>query len=545
MVVRGFILVWLTAAAAWALSVREENEVNGRIRRFYSSPSDGSLMSLSVPKYNVNSGEFDQVHRVLELKSPPADPLSRLAQAKATPSYQSHRCKKFLRQKFPMLNCDGPPAFIEPEDNPYELAKSWIRPTAYKVSLDDIPAAGEVMTPVWSGDYWRMQWGLTSYRYAAGEYFGTYKEAIADYAQPANWLDLSRQLTPKKLARAVGGWSPSEKYDLSVSDAIFHLTNQQKNEGKSYANNEGDVESWFGICHGWAAAAFSVPPPLAPVQAIGPNGTKVIWYPDDIRAMATLAWANGRFPANSIGGRCNSKNVELLPNGRVSQRECFDTNPATLHLSLGNLIGIEGKPFVMDATFDYQVWNEPVIRYEFDYFNPLSPEERSRQWQDVVVDYDAQFKKTDRFQKPLTRGERGPGGVYNDSRIRKIVGVIASVNYVSGVPADQNGDGGDPRVIRVTYTYDLELAEVEGRILPVGGEWHENAHPDFLWVPQKGAVAQLGFDSGIPEYSLAAAAPSAVIERANEASASGYPLCKVLRALVDASSGTSTYHCAD
>ena len=81
------------------------------------------------------------------------------------------------------------------------------------------------------------------------------------------------------------------------------------------------------------------------------------WYPDDIKALATLAWSTGRFRANQISGRCDAKDPKTFPNGRLSQQECFDTNPATFHLALANLIGRHGVPFIMDAAYDYEVWN--------------------------------------------------------------------------------------------------------------------------------------------------------------------------------------------
>lgn len=39
----------------------------------------------------------------------------------------------------------------------------------------------------------------------------------------------------------------------------------------------------------------------------------------------------------------------------------------------------------------------------------------------------------------------------------------------------------------VNYNYDLELNDKTGIL---GGEWHSNAHPDFLWTPTKGSVAK-------------------------------------------------------
>ena len=134
----------------------------------------------------------------------------------------------------------------------------------------------------------------------------------------------------------------------------------------------------MGLCHGWAAAAIFVPAPVLKVTTVGPRGSKIDWYPDDIKALATLAWSRGNFRANQISGRCDTKNPKTYPNGRLSEQECFDTNPATFHLALGNLIGRQGFAFIMDAAYDYEVWNQPILSYEFEYFNPLDPKQRAR-----------------------------------------------------------------------------------------------------------------------------------------------------------------------
>ena len=57
---------------------------------------------------------------------------------------------------------------------------------------------------------------------------------------------------------------------------------------------------------------------------------------------------------------------------------------------------------------------------------------KSQNWRDVAVSYDPFFKQYDRFQYPLTRGRRLQQG-WDDSRVRMVVGVIATVVYLSEV----------------------------------------------------------------------------------------------------------------
>ena len=81
-----------------------------------------------------------------------------------------------------------------------------------------------------------------------------------------------------------------------------------------------------------------------------------------------------------IGGRCNvSENPENDDDekvkideetGRVLDPKCFDTNPGTWHTVITNKIGRYNESFIMDATFDAEVWNQPVYSYDVQYYHP-------------------------------------------------------------------------------------------------------------------------------------------------------------------------------
>ncbi len=73
------------------------------------------------------------------------------------------------------------------------------------------------------------------------------------------------------------------------------------------------------------------------------------------------------------------------------------------------------------------------------------------------------------------------------------------------------------------YHYDLEL-DSSGRI--VGGEWYQNRHPDFVWMPLSNSVAANGPDLSVKSaYDVERIAPYSSQE--------GAPLKFVLDAILD------------
>lgn len=524
----------------------EAAELDARIARFYASPSDPNPMNERVPKFGVSAGDW--IHPRPWLAEPVANathPLTRLAGEKASPRFQRSECEKVLRPHFPDLYeayCKGKNATWMGNDRVDLFLNSWVASDKIALELDGVPTEVEAKAQVWSDDYWKTRYGLTSYRYATHPVFGSYKAAINSYAQPPEWAG-ALGLPLEQLAKLVIGWSPAEKYDLTVGDEGFGLTHEQKNEGFQVVGPGGDVEDWMGICHGWAAGAVMTRPPLKETVVVGARGVSVTWYPAEIKAMATLAWANGSYAANYLGSRCNSAHPATYPNGRIQDQRCFDANPAAFHLAIGNLLGQEKTAFVMDKTFDYEVWNQPVVGYDVTYFNPLNPSQRSKKWSDVSVEYDATFKGKDRFQLPLTRGRRVAGGKYDDSAVRKVVGVIATLLYLEELTPEAQPTPQPNNYARVTYTYDLEIAEESGRLLPQGGEWHQNAHPDFLWVPRKGVTAKTSYDNVDVGFTGDKIPPVTVTQVATQASRVGSPLCRVVKELLKRTADQDTYNC--
>ncbi len=335
---------------------------------------------------------------------------------------------------------------------------------------------GEVTNKPWSGDFWAFRSGSAAKRYMDPNFprFTKWREAFDYYlANPPNTIE------PKFLA-------PSEKYDLLVQDSQLNLTAANWQQGSIYSDETGDVETWMGICHGWAPASFMEPRPAhsASIESFGRKETIIDFLPDDIKALATLKWANGvnvskndlRPATRFIGGRCNSKDASLDPiSNRILSPECFDLNPGIWHIVVTNHIGSERRPFIIDASFDYEVWNQPVTQYSYKYFNPKTMDEAGSLEEALVNMNDPQFE--DKFAD----FRKNPAAV-------QLVGIEMAVTYTTetqprGIVVDSPESDTENTVV---YYYDLEL-DANGKIL--GGEWYQNSHPDFVWMPSRDSVA--------------------------------------------------------
>jgi hypothetical protein len=230
----------------------------------------------------------------------------------------------------------------------------------------------------WSGDYWPIYQGGLGSRYAMvpeGHNRNEWSAAYENFKAEGSLSDI--------LARGdeaeIDSLSPSEKYDVLIGDprsltagAFGFLTPLMWQEGRAYANTNGRVEHWMGLCHGWAPAALNEPRPVKITEAKTALGNgKIHFYPADLKGLSTLAWAKGDVREHLVGGRCGSKKARKDPEtGRLLDQDCFDVNPGLWHLAIINQIGLLKRGFVIDATYDYEVWNQPVFSYDISYFNP-------------------------------------------------------------------------------------------------------------------------------------------------------------------------------
>jgi len=215
----------------------------------------------------------------------------------------------------------------------------------------------------------------------------------------------------------------------------------------------GGIDGWWGHCHAWAPAAFSAP---EPEHAVTVNG--VTFEVADIKALTEATFEGGR--SLFLGGRCNTEDVERDEFGRIIATECRDTNPGAFHIVILNRMGIRKLSFVIDATYDFQVWNQPARDYTIEMQDEVSLE--------AALEL---LGRTDVTEYP-----------YNDNA-KRFVHVKMRFRYV--VEGSASREPYIPRIDSFTrthnYDYLLELKE-DGTI--DGGEWIDDApHPDFMYAP--------------------------------------------------------------
>jgi hypothetical protein len=371
--------------------------------------------------------------------------------------------------------------------------------------------SGSLKESAWSDDYWAIFSGGISKRYADPGYKeSTDWKANTDYvrnSQPVNKDDLS----------------PAEKYDLLVGDASKTLTKKFLDAGQYYYDsNNKKVETWMGHCHGWAPAAYMVDRPAKTIEVTAADGTtKVKFYPSDIKALATALWAQTRFPTRFVGGRCNVKDPAKDSIGRIKDQACRDTNAGTWHMAVVNQVGRAKRGFVLDATFDYEVWNQPVYSYQYYYFNPRTNKTSSSLSGARVA--------VSSFPEDKFKAYRAPGTTH-------IVGVAMDVKWtVETRPSHVTTDSASRDAISgARYLYTLEL-DASGNI--IGGEWLSNAHPDFLWTPPPGVKPTTVGESlvGSATWDGASKLPDSWKSAGQQSARAGQPLASIVYKLVEAS----------
>lgn len=414
-------------------------------------------------------------------------------------------------------------AAIASNDKPENLVDSF----KYN-KLDAMEAAGLTKATLaespWSDDYWGIYKGILGARYADPNF-----PASADWKQNYDYIraNPSATILASGNAKKINALSPSEKYDALVGDTNESLTKALWAEGKSYYDANGSVETWMGICHGWAPVAYMLARPTKSVTLKTPNNVAIKFYPSDIKALGSLLWANAASSTKFIGGRCNVSNPPTdTATGRITAADCFDTNPGTWHLAMVNQIGASKRSMVMDVTFDYEVWNQPVYSYQYRYFNPQTMLYSSTIAGATVA---ASAYTNDKFRK------------YRSPQAKAMVGVQMTVAYVVETQPSQNETDSPSRdaIQQAVYYYDLEL---DANNVIIGGEWYTNKHPDFLWTPAKGQRAVTRYDAqATGTWNAASSIPSTWRTAAKSASTNqSAPLATIVENLIKfANSGVS------
>jgi len=367
----------------------------------------------------------------------------------------------------------------------------------------------------WSGSYWPLNQGMIASPYQDRTFlrpwqFLTWEDNVSRFEdRKKGYLAGIDKMSADDLSYL----APSEKYDLLLGDKKFDLSTRIWSYTARWGENKMNgfltsiempgpnydikpvstfIALWEGICHGWATASVSVKEPVRPVTVSLPDGRRLPFYPDDIKALVSLLWANSLVQDSVFleGNRCwvnrppidaNGRFIDLpnkiTPPGFTDVPGCGDMHPGMFHLILSNVMGKQKRGFIADINPKGQVTNQPVSSYRFYYFNPLTQTEGNIH--SSVIPY-MKYKGKDPFAKART------------PNVEKIVGVKVEFEYADYyMPGlyDSSENGNKNKYEVLTYYYDLEL-DASGNI--IGGQWirkggivgydTDRYMPDFLWI---------------------------------------------------------------
>ncbi len=383
--------------------------------------------------------------------------------------------------------------------------------------LDQVAQQGELSLKPWADSYWPIEAGITAKRYADTTYASlqTWKER-RDYVDRNSVASILQETNSELRARLIDQLSPAEKYDLLVGDSNFTLARAQWFEGERRWK-KGDLRQWMGICEGSSAAATHFAEPLREVELHTPQGDALIFHALDIKALASLLWSSYNTSFSIAGSRC-SNSIPVDDSGIATDPSCFNVNPGSFHIAVLNLLALRQRLLFVNRVPRLEVWNTPILGYEFKYFN-LTSGNLTKKLSKAILEKNEVSQ--DRFR------------AYRSGATAFIVGVEMTVNLVMGYGAPRDGSE-HAKISQVTYKYDLEIA-ASGEIL--GGEWHSESHPDFMWAVDPNLKLATVGDSMLGKVSWAGEPiPAQWLPAIQFSSQSNQPLEVIVKELVKRSS---------
>ena len=216
---------------------------------------------------------------------------------------------------------------------------------AYHVHQLPLDGHGQVPVP---GDYWATQKDNLNHEWdgPGSSPAEKYAKAFGKDAVPANITKLHGIESASYQKECTSGGNECAGSDDGGSCSI-----------PKGATKGRCIPGWWGICHGWAPYALVEP---AAKNAVVKNG--VTFYPGDLEGLMSLMYTN--VDTKFVSRRCNKKDPVTDGTGRITATECRDMNPGSWHVLTTNMMGLRRQGFVIDATYDAQVWNQPSYGYK-------------------------------------------------------------------------------------------------------------------------------------------------------------------------------------
>lgn len=307
--------------------------------------------------------------------------------------------------------------------------------------------------------------------YASWDIFGSIENVLREHNV------LSTRLESKMALRLL-----DEGVYSNAEEALNAVMDEAQEQARNYVIAEPvmkDIAAWEGICNGWSTAAGVIPRPRKAVDFKLENGKNLRFYPEDIKGLVSLYWFNSLIQDTmkkdeegnrteggviSVGLRCNLKSMKRDRYGRYYdykadpysgkiEPRCVGVHPAKFHLSLVNVIGKQGRSFVVERKVKSPVDNHPMSGYEMAYFNPNTG-------------YSS--RKIEKMIEPITKRDQFYD--YRHPNAKYIIGVETKMKYMDYVKPKRQltNSERDDEIVKKRMIYDLEL-DADYNI--VGGQW--------------------------------------------------------------------------
>ena len=194
---------------------------------------------------------------------------------------------------------------------------------------------------------------------------GDTKEVLSGVTNYATLINTYAQGKPKREPWAAHWWpytengiaaggssgSPAGKYDAARGGT----THAQEWEVSHHGAKTPKVQGWWGHCDGWSGAAALYPEPREPVTVNG-----IEFGVADLKGLLTEAGGSADY--EFFGNK--------MDNDDENDPRYKDTVPNQYFSVLTNFMGKQGEVVNIDRYTGYEVWNQPVMGYKFDYPKP-------------------------------------------------------------------------------------------------------------------------------------------------------------------------------
>ncbi len=490
-------------------------EVNDRRETAPESSADFAWAPAQLERWRSNTREFMN-QLPLKERSNQQGPLPRRQEDRVALFEQKGRFRDHIRQHSqptkkisPIGDLDRPENLINPQ---LGADGKWLPIYDRLEDMETARLTSRATAQPWSDSYWPVYQGGLASRYGARGF----------PSESRDW-EVYKEFSTR--SESTANLSPIEKYELLFGHVSGSLNRKMWDIGQFYQDKYGEVETWIGICHGWSYASFNLPRPRKAFRVkteLGTaNASEIVFYPSDVKALGSYLWSQSELTYRFVGTRCGEKHPPQDPNGRIDSNypECVDSNPGTWHISLVNEVGLRNRSLVFDSSYDYEVWNFPIFSYSYAYFNPSTGR---------MVDTLAKATVSAKFA-----GDKY--AKYRHANAKSIVGIAMKVSYSASQEAShrRTDSGEDDTINSVHYVYDLEI-DSGGHI--IGGEWYQNAHPDFLWTMSPDTeVVSSGDGIAKSPWDGVTAPPADWRDAVAESALSSHLLPKAVRKLFDLS----------